>query len=197
MLEVSDLKGENIIWLKITGEFTAAQIKDALDLAEAKLNAFPRIKLFYEVRDLDLRDITFDVIYEEFSFLFRHPHVLADIEKAVLVSDQTWLRKLFSVEMALVPTIEAEAFPDSEKDEALDWLRTDHREASRMDLIFSEFAEFGAIKAFGGFGIGLLVANALPRSTRSKLGWGMLAGATLASIPWGLKVLNNNRKFLP
>jgi hypothetical protein len=197
MLEVSDLKGENIIWLKVSGGFTTDEVKDALAFAEEKLRDFPRIKLFYEVRDLDLRDITFDLIYEEFSFLFRHPHIITNIEKAALVSDQGWLRKMFAVEMALIPTIEAEAFPVSEKDEALDWLRADHREASRMDLVFSEFLEYGTLKAVGGFAIGLIAADLFSSPTRKKTGLAMLAGGILVGLPLALRVLNNNRKLLP
>jgi hypothetical protein len=122
--------------------------------------------------------------------------MMTSLEKAVMVSDQGWLRKIFTLEMALIPTINGKAFTQDNADEALEWLRKDHRAASQMDLVFSEFIEYGTLKAVGGFGIGLLAADMLSSSSRRKVGLAMLAGGIIVGIPMGLRVLNNNRKLL-
>jgi len=196
MIETTDFIGENIIGLKINGRFTAEDVARVFRQISSKFEDFPRIRLFYEVTDFDIRDVTFDIISEEFAYLFNHPGLMASLEKAVMVTDQSWLRKIFTVEMALIPTITGKAFTKDQADEALEWLRKDHRAASQMDLVFSEFIEYGTLKALGGFGIGLLAADLLSSSSRRKLGLAALGGGILIGIPMGIRVLNNNRRLI-
>lgn len=196
MIETTDFIGENIIGLKINGRFTADDVNRVFRQISSKLEDFPRIRLFYEVADFDIRDVTFEMISDEFAYLFSHPGMMTSLEKAVMVSDQGWLRKIFTVEMALIPTITGKAFTRDNEDAALEWLRKDHRAESQMDLVFSEFIEYGTLKAVGGFGIGLLAADMLSSSSRRKVGLALLAGGIIVGIPMGLRVLNNNRKLL-
>ncbi len=196
MIETTDFIGENIFGLKINGRFTAEDVIRVYQQISLKLEDFPRVRILYEISNFDIRDVTLEVISEEFAFLFKHPEILTGLEKAALISDQGWLRKMFAVEMALIPTVKSKSFTTDQADSAIEWLRKDHRAKSQMDLVFSEFVEFGALKALGGFGIGLLVADLLPPPTRRKLGLAVIAGGILVGLPMGLRVLNNNRQLL-
>jgi uncharacterized membrane protein YebE (DUF533 family) len=96
----------------------------------------------------------------------------------------------------LIPTLTGETFSSDKKNKALEWLRTDQRAPSRMDITVAEFAETATLKAAGGFALGLLTASLFSEKQRKNIGWTLLAGGVAAGIPLAIKVLNNNRKLL-
>ena len=136
------------------------------------------------------------MIGEEFKYLYKNPAIIANMEKAAVVSDIEWLNKTASVEFALIPTLTGKIFSFDEKDAAFEWLKTDQRAGKRMDLTFSELAQTNMLKVGGGFALGLLAASFMGKKTRKNIGKAVLVGSVAAGIPLGIKVLNNNRKLV-
>lgn len=129
-------------------------------------------------------------------FWLKHPAMLFNFEKIALVTDSKWIKKIFEIECALIPTIEGKGFSVVEKYLALDWLKTDQRKKSRMDVTFAEFVETSTLKFASGFGIGLLAAGFFGDKQRRNIGFGVLAGTIFFGLPLGIKVLNNNRQLI-
>ena len=196
MIEIIDIKEENIFGLRLDGKFDAADVKRIFAGLTEKVEGKGKFKLYYEVKNLDLSEISQEMFGEEFKFLYKNPSVIANMEKAALVTDVEWLKKIVAVEFALLPTLTGKSFSFNQKDEAMNWLKTDQREGKRMDLTVSELVQNNALKVGGGFALGLLTANLMSKKTRKNVGKAVLAGSVAAGIPLGIKVLKNNRKLV-
>ena len=196
MIEIIDIKKENIFGLRLNGKFDAQDVKNIFTRLAEKIKGKGKFKLYYEINNLDLSNVSREMIGVEFKFLYKNPTFIANMEKAALITDLEWLKKIAAVEFALIPTLTGKTFSFAEKDEAMKWLKTDQREGKRLDLTFGEFAQSNALKVGGGFALGLLAANFLSKSNRKNVGKAVLVGSVAAGIPLGIKVLNNNRKLV-
>lgn len=196
MIEIIDIKEEKVFGLRLDGKFDVADVKRIFAELSEKVKGKGKFKLYYEIKNLDLSNVSQEMFVEEFKFLYKNPAVIANMEKAALVTDIEWLKKIAAVEFAVIPTLTGKSFSFSEKDEAMNWLKTDQRAGKRMDLTFNELAQNNFLKVAGGFALGLLAANWMSRKTRKRLGKAALAGSLAAGIPLGIKILNNNRKLI-
>lgn len=196
MIEVIDLKDKNIFGLRLDGKFDKEDVKRVFDALIEKVKGKKRFQIYYEIRNFELGSISREMIETEFGYLYKHPEIIANMEKAALVSDVEWLKKIAATEFALIPTMTGKTFSFDEKDEAMKWLRTDQRKQSRMDITFSELAENNVLKFSAGFALGLLAADLFSKNQRKNLGAAILFGTFAAGIPLGIKVLNNNRQLL-
>ncbi len=68
---------------------------------------------------MDLSGISKEMFGEEFKYLYKNPAIIANMEKAALVSDVEWLKKIAAVEFALIPTLTGKTFSFDEKDAAM------------------------------------------------------------------------------
>lgn len=150
----------------------------------------------YETQtNLSPGNITAEAMKTEFEILLKNPKLIANLAKGVVVTDIKWVKKAFAVESALIPTLEGKSFSFGEEDSAMEWLETDQREQSRIDVTFSEFAETSMLKVAGGFALGLMTAGLIGSTQRTILGKIIMISSVAAGIPPGIKMLNNNRQF--
>jgi hypothetical protein len=195
MIEILKMKDKNTIGINVDGKVEKADIERVFgELENASGNG--KIKLYVEVSDFNLSDLSFEALKKDLQLWFANPGIITDIEKVALVSDSKLLKAGFDAECALIPTMTGKNFSFSAKDAAKTWLKTDQRADSRMDLTFGELAETSFLKAAGGFALGVLVGGLLSETQRTKVGKFVLIGTVAAGVPLAVKVLNNNRNLL-
>lgn len=164
MIKILDMKDENILGFKVDGKIEKDDLQDVFKLMEKKAGNNGKVQFYAEIKGFGLNDFSMEALKEDIKFWFKHPGIIPSIDKAALVTDMKWIEKAFDVECALIPTLTGESFSSDKKDEALEWLKTDQREPSRMDLTFSELAETSMLKFAGGFALGLLTAGLIGKS---------------------------------
>lgn len=196
MIEILDMKNENTLGFKFNGTIEKDDLQTVFKSFEEKMQNNGKVKFYTEISDVDLSDFKTEAIKEDIKFWFKHPGMIPNFEKVALVTDSNWIKKLFAVECALIPTMEGKSFSFDEKEAAEEWLKTDQREQSRLDITFSELAETSTLKFASGFAIGLLTAGLFSSKQRKTIGTAVMLGTLAAGIPLGIKVLNNNRQLL-
>ena len=196
MIEVINTFDNDIVGFRFDGGINKADIERFYDTLESKMQNNEKVKIYAEVKSLSLGDISWDAIKEETRRLFNRPGILANLAKAVVVTDKPWVKSEFAVECALLPTLEGTSFSFGEEDKAIKWLRTDQRQSLRLDLTESEMTQVAFFKSAAGFGLGLLAASLFTKAQRRNLGLGVLLGSVVLSLPISIKVLNNNRQLL-
>ena len=195
MIETLDIKDENILGYKIDGKIEKTDLQHVFSSLENKVKNNGKVKFYAEIKNFGAGDLTTEILKEDIKFWLEHPLIIPNIEKAVVVTDSDWIKTMFDVECALIPTLEGESFSFGEEEKALEWLRTDQREASRLDITFAELAETSMLKFAGGFALGLLTAGLFTEKQRKQMAAAILLGSFAAGIPLGIKVLNNNRQL--
>lgn len=141
MIEIIDIKDTNICGLRIDGKFDAQDVKGIFDALTEKVKGKNKFKLYYEISNLDLSNVSREMIEVEFKYLYKNPAIIANMEKVALVSDVEWLKKVAAVEFALIPMLEGKTFSFDQKEAAMNWLKTDQRAGKRMDLTVSELVQ--------------------------------------------------------
>jgi SpoIIAA-like len=196
MIEVINTFDNDIAGFRFDGGIDKADMERFYDALESKMVNDKKVMVYAEIKSLSLGDITWDAIKEETRRVLNHPAILANLAKAVVVTDLPWVKREFALECALLPTLEGTSFSFGEEDKAVAWLRTDQRMSERLDLTQSEMTQVAFFKSAAGFGLGLLAASLFTKEQRRNLGLGVLLGSVLLSLPISLKVLNNNRQLL-
>ena len=196
MIEVLNTFDNDIVGFRFDGGIDRADMERFYDALESKMTNNKKVMVYAEVKSLSVGDITWEAIKEETYRLLKHPAILPNLAKAVVVTDEPWVKKEFAVECALLPTLEGTSFSFGEEDKAVEWLRTDQRKAERLDLTESEMTQVAFFKSAAGFGLGLLAAGLFSKNQRRVLGLGVLLGSIVLALPVSLKVLNNNRQLL-
>lgn len=195
MIKTLDIKDENILGYKIDGKIEKTDLQHVFSSLENKVKNNGKVKFYAEIKNFGAGDLKAEILKEDIKFWLEHPLIIANIEKAVVVSDSDWIKTMFDVECALIPTLEGESFSIGEEEKALEWLRTDQRETSRLDITFAELAENNALKFAAGFALGLLTAGLFTEKHKKRMAAAVLLGSFAAGIPLGIKVLNNNRQL--
>jgi hypothetical protein len=112
--------GTNRLDITMSGKMNAEEMRIALDELVGKSGDIENGRLLYDVVDFHLPSLS--AIAIEFS---RLPSMLGWIRKfdrAVVLADKTWLKKVSELEGALVPGLEIKAFNRDRKKEAEAWL---------------------------------------------------------------------------
>ena len=195
MLETINTFDNNIIGFRLDGGIDKDEMARWYDQHEVRIASGEKLMLYAEIKNMSLGDVSWEAIKEEMRRLKKYPMFIANISKAVLVTDIEWLKKEFAVECALIPTLEGKSFSFGEENAAIEWLRTDQRAGKRLDVTMSELTRFGTVKTIGGFALGMLASNLLTRNQRRNVGLATLAGGILIGLPIALKIINNNREF--
>ena len=196
MIEILETNAKDILGFRVDGKIEKPDMEKVLKALEDKAAENGRLKFLAEIDNFSFTDISSDAIKEEFLFWFKHPALIADIGKAAVVTDSKLIEAAFEVECAVIPTLEGRSFSIGEREKALEWLETDQREQSRLDITFSELAETSTLKFASGFAIGLLAAGFFKEKQRKNVGAAVMCGTLLAGIPLGIKILNNNRRLI-
>ncbi|MFC1895844.1 STAS/SEC14 domain-containing protein, partial [Thermodesulfobacteriota bacterium] len=112
--------GLNRLDIEISGKLNAEEMKIAIDELVNKSKNIENGKMLYEIIDFHLPSL--DAIVIEFSRLPSMLGLLKKFDRAAVLTDKTWLKKVSEFEGALYPGLEIKAFNRNQKVEAETWL---------------------------------------------------------------------------
>jgi len=104
----------------LSGKLNAESMKMALDELVHKSQNIENGRMLYEIIDFHLPSLGAIVI--EFSRLPKMLGLMNKFERAAVLTDKTWLKKVSEFEGALYPGLEIKAFSRDQKVEAEAWL---------------------------------------------------------------------------
>ena len=112
--------GINRLDIEMSGKLSAEDMKIALDELVSKSKNIENGKMLYKVIDFHLPSLGAMTI--EFSRLPGMLGLMKKFDRAAVLTDKTWLKKVSELEGALFPGLEIKAFDIDEKAEAEAWL---------------------------------------------------------------------------
>ena len=112
--------GINRLDIEMSGKLNAEDMKIALDELVSKSKNIENGKMLYEVIDFHLPSL--GAIGVEFSRLPAMFGLMKKFDRAAVLTDKTWLKKVSEFEGALYPGLEIKAFDIDQKSEAETWL---------------------------------------------------------------------------
>ena len=112
--------GKNRLDIEMSGKLNAEDMKIALDELVSKSKNIENGKMLYEIIDFHLP--TLGAIGVEFSRLPAMFGLMKKFDRAAVLTDKTWLKKVSEFEGALYPGLEIKAFNLDQKEEAEAWL---------------------------------------------------------------------------
>ena len=112
--------GTDRLDIEMSGKLNAEEMKAALDELVSKSNEIENGKMLYDVIDFHLPSLR--AISIEFSRLPEMFGLLRKFNRAAVLTDKTWLKKVSEFEGALFPGLEIKAFNRDQKEEAEAWL---------------------------------------------------------------------------
>ena len=112
--------GINRLDIEMSGKLNAEDMKIALDELVIKSKNIENGKMLYDVIDYNLPSL--DAIRIEFSRLPEMLGLMKKFDRAAVLTDKTWLKKVSEFEGALFPGLEIKAFDRDRKADAEAWL---------------------------------------------------------------------------
>lgn len=112
--------GLNRIDIEMSGKLNAEEMKTALDELVSKSENIEHGKMLYDVVDFHLPSL--DAIAIEFSRLPSMFGFLKKFNRAAVLTDKAWLKKVSEFEGVLIPGLEIKAFNRDQKEQAEIWL---------------------------------------------------------------------------
>jgi len=119
MFKVTE-SGTNRLDIEMSGKLDSESMKVALDELVSKSKNIENGKLLYVIIDFQLP--TLGAIGIEFSRLPSMFGLMKKFNRAAVLTDKTWLKKVSEFEGALFPGLEIRAFNMDQKSEAETWL---------------------------------------------------------------------------
>ena len=113
-------KGINRLDIQLSGKLNAEDMKMALDELADKSKHIENGKMLYEIIDFHLPSLA--AISIEFSRLPAMLGLMKKFNRAAVLTDKAWLKKVSELEGALFPGLEIKAFARDQKAEAEAWL---------------------------------------------------------------------------
>jgi hypothetical protein len=113
-------RGMNRLDITMSGKLNAEEMKIALDELVSKSENFENGKMLYDVIDFHLPSL--GAIAIEFSRLPSMFKWIKKFERAAVLADKSWIKKLSELEGALIPGLEIKAFDRDQRVEAEAWL---------------------------------------------------------------------------
>ncbi|MDH3695328.1 MAG: STAS/SEC14 domain-containing protein [Gammaproteobacteria bacterium] len=113
-------KGANRLDIQLSGKLDTEEMKTALDELVSKSENIEKGKMLYEIIDFHLPSLGAMVI--EFSRLPSMFSLMKKFDRAAVLTDKTWLKKVSEIEGALFPGLEIKAFDSDQNVEAETWL---------------------------------------------------------------------------
>lgn len=114
------LNGLDRLDIEMSGKLNTEDMKIALDELVSKSENIENGKMLYEVIDFHLPSL--GAIGLEFSRLPSMLGLMKKFDRAALLTDKIWLKKVSELEGALYPGLEIKAFNRDKKAEAEAWL---------------------------------------------------------------------------
>lgn len=112
--------GPNRLDITMSGKLDSEEMKRALDELVSKSMNIHKGKLLYDVVDFHLPSL--GAIAIEFSRLPSMFGWIRKFERAAVLADKSWLKKISELEGALIPGIVIKAFDRDQITEAEEWL---------------------------------------------------------------------------
>ena len=112
--------GSNRLDIELSGKLDARQMRAALDELESKSRGIEHGTMLYDIVDFHLP--TLQALIIEFSHLPAMFALIKKFDRAAVLADAKWLRKISEFEGALVPGLEIRGFGRQERAEAEAWL---------------------------------------------------------------------------
>ena len=112
--------GKNRLNIEMSGKLNAEDMKIALDELVSKSKNIENGKILYEIIDFHLPSL--GAIGVELSRLPAMFGLMKKFDRAAVLTDKTWLKKVSEFEGALYPGLEIKAFNIDQKVEAEKWL---------------------------------------------------------------------------
>lgn len=112
--------GPSRLDIEMSGKLNTEEMKQALDELFSKSEQIEKGVMLYDVIDYHLPSL--GAIAVEFSRLPAMFALLKKFNRAAVLSDKTWLKKVSEFEGQLFPGLEIKAFNRDQKDEADAWL---------------------------------------------------------------------------
>ena len=112
--------GINRLDIEMSGKLNAEDMKIALDELVSKSQDIENGKMLYEIVDFHLPSLA--AIGVEFSRIPAMFGLMKKFDRAAVLTDKTWLKKISELEGALYPGLEIKAFSFDQKVEAEAWL---------------------------------------------------------------------------
>ena len=112
--------GKDRLDIEISGKLNAEEMRTALDELAAKAKHIENGKMLYDVIDFHLPSL--DAIAIEFSRLPSMFGLFKKFDRAAVLAEKAWLRKMSEFEGMLFPGLEIKAFARDQKAEAEAWL---------------------------------------------------------------------------
>ncbi len=112
--------GINRLDIELSGKLDTEEMKIALDELVTKSNDIENGMMLYDIIDFHLPSL--GAIGIEFSRLPSMFGLMNKFDRAAVLTDKTWLKKVSEFDGALYPGLEIEAFNRDQKTEAEAWL---------------------------------------------------------------------------
>lgn len=112
--------GNDRLDIEMNGKLNADEMKAALDELVRKSEGIEHGRMLYDVVDFHIPSL--EAIAIEFSRLPSMLGFIRRFDRAALLADKTWLKKVGELEGALIPGLEIKAFGRDQKAEAEAWL---------------------------------------------------------------------------
>lgn len=112
--------GKNRLDIELIGKLNSEEMKVALDELVTKSREIENGKMLYEIVDFHLPSL--GAIGIEFSRLPSMFGLMKKFNRAAVLTDKTWLKKVSELEGALIPGLEIKAFDRDQRKEAEAWL---------------------------------------------------------------------------
>lgn len=119
MLKIN-ARGKNRLDIELSGRLDTEEMKTALDELVRKSVHIENGKMLYDIIDFHLPSP--GAIAIEISRLPAMFGLIKKFDRAAVLADQTWIKKVSQLEGAFFPNLEIKAFDRSQRDEAEAWL---------------------------------------------------------------------------
>ena len=112
--------GKNRLDIELSGKLNSEDMKIALDELVRKSKDVENGKMLYEIIDFNLPSL--GAIAIEFSRLPSMLGLMKKFDRAAVLTDKIWLKKVSKLEGVFFPGLEIKAFDRDQKTEAEAWL---------------------------------------------------------------------------
>ena len=114
------LNGPNRLDIEMSGKLETEEMKKALDELASKAENIEKGKMLYDVIDYHLPSLgAISVELARLPALFK---LIKKFDRAAVLTDKNWIKKVSEFEGRLFPGLEIKAFDRAEKSQAEEWL---------------------------------------------------------------------------
>ena len=121
MLTLLNLGAENVLADRVEDELTAADVDRVIAALDEKLTAHETLRVYAEVHRLS--GVTPQAVWRQIETSITRLSVVSRVERAALVTDLEWLRRVAAAPNPFLRGMEVRAFSLSEQHLAQSWIQ--------------------------------------------------------------------------